>query len=100
MTQESSLNRDSFVFYRSFFESMEDLKDKEKLNLFEAICNLALNDIENELNTKCKSLFTLIKPQINANKKRQQDGKNGGRPKKYSTESDDYQNEILITVRL
>ena len=39
-------DKDSFVFYSSFFEALQDLKDKDRLKLYDAICNLALKNIE------------------------------------------------------
>lgn len=75
-------NHDSFIFYRSFFEAISRISDKEKLQIYEAICELALNKKQVELNGLAKSLFILIEPQIIANSKRQTNGKKGGRPPK------------------
>lgn len=74
--------KDSFVFYKSFFEALQDLKDKDRLKVYDAICNLALNDQDTKLSGIAKTIFTLIKPQVLANKKRYENGKKGGRPKK------------------
>ena len=71
-------NRDSFIFYRSFYEAIKDLPSEEKANLLDAICELSLNFNELELSGISKSLFILIKPQIQANIKRYE---NGSRPK-------------------
>ena len=73
--------RDGFVFYRSFFESFEDLSKRDKLVLFEALCNYALNDIEPELVGTPSAIFKLLKPQVDANNRRYENGKKGGRPK-------------------
>lgn len=77
--------RDSFIFYRSFFESFEDLSKKDRLILFEAVCNYALNDIEPELNGIPLAIFKLLKPQLDANIRRYENGCKGGRPKKTET---------------
>ena len=74
--------RDSFIFYRSFFESFDGLSKKDKLILFDAICNYALNDIEPELNGVPLAMFKLLKPQVDANTRRYENGCKGGRPKK------------------
>ena len=89
--------KDSFVFYRSFFEAIKDLDDKKRLKMFDSITKFALENEENEnLNGVCKQLFVLIKPQILANnakleqyerdvengKKGAKYGKLGGRPAK------------------
>lgn len=79
--------RDGFVFYRSFFESFEDLSKKDKLILFDALCNYALNDIVPELTGTTNAIFKLLKPQVDANNRRYENGKKGGRPKKHSDEA-------------
>lgn len=68
-------NRDSFIFYRSFYEAIKDLPAEEKANLLDAICELSLNFNELELAGISKSLFILIKPQIEANIKRYENGR-------------------------
>ncbi len=67
--------KDSFIFYRSFFEALQDLKDKERLKVYDAICKLALNEIDTDLTGIPKTVFTLIKPQILSNTKKYKDGK-------------------------
>ena len=74
--------RDSFIFYRSFFESMKDLPDEEKLKCFEALCAYALDGEEKETYGFSKMFMTLVRPQIDANSKKSDGGKTGGRPKK------------------
>jgi len=72
--------RDSFVFYRSFYESFESLSKKDKLTLFEALCNYALNDVEPKLVGVPAAMFKLLKPQVDANNKRYENGCKGGAP--------------------
>ena len=79
--------RDSFVFYRSFFESFSDLSKKDKLALFDALCNYALNDVEPDLTGAPSAMFKLLKPQVDANNRRYENGKKGGRPKQNQTET-------------
>ncbi len=67
--------KESFVFYKSFYEALQDLKDKERLKVYDAICDLALNNNDTKLTGISKTIFTLIKPQILANTKRYQNGK-------------------------
>lgn len=75
------MNKNSFVFYGSFAEAMEELTDEEYGKMCRIINNYALNDIEPEgLKGTFKMLFTLIKPQLDANKKRYECGAKGGRP--------------------
>ena len=81
--------KESFVFYRSFYEALVGLDDKVKLEIFNSICELALNNKEIETTGIATNIFTLIKPQINANNERYENGKKGakfgklgGRPKR------------------
>lgn len=80
-----SESRESFVFYKSFYEALQDLKDKDRLKVYDAICEMALNDNESKLTGIAKTIFTLIKPQVLANSRRYENGKKGGRPKKETT---------------
>lgn len=73
--------QNSFIFYRSFFEATLPLNDTDKLVLFQAITNYALNGEETELTPISKAMFALIKPQLEANKIRYENGSKGGRPK-------------------
>lgn len=77
--------KESFVFYKSFFEALQDLKDKERLKVYDAICKLALYEDDTELTGIAKTIFTLIRPQILSNTKKYKDGQKGGRPKKETT---------------
>lgn len=74
--------RESFIFYRSFYEASKALKDAERLALFDAICESALNQNETEKEPIVKAMFSLIEPQLQANLRRYENGKNGGRPTK------------------
>ncbi len=72
--------RESFIFYRSFYESLKELKDEDKLLIYNAICEYSINQEELELKGISKAIFTLIKPQLDANNNRYENGKKGGRP--------------------
>ncbi len=76
---------ESFVSYRSFHEALKDLTIEQYGRVMYAINEYALNHVEVELTGIEKTCFTLIKPQLEANIKRQENGKYGslgGRPKK------------------
>ncbi len=73
--------RDAFLFYRSFFEAVERLNKRDKANTILAICNYALNGIQPQLNGAADAVWVLIKPVIDANFRRYQNGKKGGRSK-------------------
>ena len=79
--EEAVVNRKSFVFYDSFYKAMSYLNDKEKIQYIEAICNYSLYDITIDMDIKIEAMFALIKPQIDANIKKRENGKKGGRPR-------------------
>ena len=83
------MQRDSFVFYRSFAEGLNELDGETRLACYDALLAYALDGVEPSLTGVAKAMFTLIKPQIDANNKRFENGmkgaaygKLGGRPKK------------------
>lgn len=87
MTNQTQ-TRDSFIFYRSFYETISDLDDKQQLQIYKAIAELSLNDNLIVLEGISKTIFRLIEPQLKANKKRYlnglkgaEHGSKGGRPK-------------------
>lgn len=69
--------RGSFIFYRSFKESLEDLEDSDKLIMYEAISDYALDRIEPKLTGFPNALFRLIKPQLEANWRKFENGCKG-----------------------
>lgn len=88
--------RDSFIFYRSFAEALEKLNQKSRLRCYDAIVAYALNGIEQDLDGIESAIFMLIKPQIDANNKRFENGKRGGRPRNQNeteTKPNENQNE-------
>ncbi len=70
--------RDSFVFYRSFYESISTLDDESQINLYKAIIDFSLNQKEPILSGVALGFWTLIKPNLEANNKRWE---NGNKPK-------------------
>ncbi len=72
--------RDTFIFYRSFKESMSDLSDKDKLIMYEAISDYSLDLKEPKLTGFPKALFSLIRPILDANIQRWKNGRKGGAP--------------------
>lgn len=76
------MERDSFVFYRSFYTALKRMDDATLAESIKALCDYALDGQETELDGNAGIFFDLVKPQIDANNKRMIDGKKGGRPKK------------------
>ena len=80
--ENSAVNNNSFVFYESFYSSMDGLSAVQKEELIWAICNYALYEKKTKMSPEIQRMFKLIKPQIDANLKKRQDGTKGGRPSK------------------
>jgi len=83
------MNRDSTIFYRSFYEAIKELPEANQLEIYNAIFEHSLNMVKPKLSGLSKTIYTLIEPQIEANLKRFIDGKKGaehgklgGRPPK------------------
>lgn len=73
------MERNSIVFYRSFFEAMKELDATTKSQVFDAIMEFSFSANEIELNGIAKTVFILIKPQLQANMRRYE---NGMKPKR------------------
>ena len=80
---------DSFVMYRSFHESLKELSREQYGNVMFAINEYALNGTETELSGVERAVFMLMKPQIDANNRRRDNGKSGGRPKQQAAREND-----------
>jgi hypothetical protein len=86
------MERDGFIFYKSFRECIDGLSDDIQLKFYRALTDYALYGKEDVEDIFVKSLMMLIKPQIDANNKRYEGGKKGaehgkkgGRPPKEET---------------
>ena len=78
--------RDSFIFYRSFYEAIKDLPRDIQGEIYTAIMEYSLYGKETDnLKPVARSIFTLIKPQIDVNNERFDNGCKGGRPLKKET---------------
>lgn len=63
--------RDSFTFQRYYFEAISTLKNKEKLELYDAICAYVFEEKDTTLNSKkAESCFILIKHLLDEESKR------------------------------
>lgn len=81
--QVKKMERDSFVFYRSFYEAIRRQPKKVQADIYNTIADYALNGTEpTQASDAVLSIFLLIKPQIDANNHRYTAGKKGGRPSK------------------
>ncbi len=83
------MNRESVVFYRSFMEATDSLEAEQYKKVIQMVLHYAMNGELPEEKGIEYSLFSLMKPQIDANNRRYENGKKGaefgklgGRPKK------------------
>lgn len=67
--------RDSFIFYRSFYEAIKEVNESEQLQIYKAISIYALEQEEIELIGVAKAIFSLVKPQLDANYEKYKNGK-------------------------
>ncbi len=91
MTQQKK----GFIFYKSFHEAIKELPNKQQLEIYQAIFEYSFEEKDKKLEGISKSIFTLIKPQLEANHKKflngckgaehgnkgAEHGKKGGRPR-------------------
>lgn len=70
--------RDSFIFYRSFFEAIQNLDTESQGKIYHAIADYCLNQKSPKFSGVCQTVWILIKPQLDANYER---FKNGSKPK-------------------
>ena len=74
--------RDSYIFYRSFYEAIKQFPAEVQGEIYTAINEYSLYGNEtHDMGKVASSIFTLIKPQLDANIKRFENGKKGGAPK-------------------
>lgn len=92
------MERESFVIYKSFYEAIKDLPDEDRLMLMDAIMEYGLYGIEPaDLPPVQRCIFTLIKPQMDANNRKYLSGKKGGRPPKPKPNQGGDDEEPLVT---
>ena len=74
---------ESFVFYQSFREATRHLPETDRLEALESIIDYALyGECEKPNSPVALSILTMAIPQIDANNKKRNGGKAGGRPSK------------------
>jgi len=99
------MQRDSFIFYRSFFEATRPLSTEQKAALFDTICGYALDHNEQDNDDLIVgAMFSLIKPQLAANYNKFKAGKKSAESKqkvnRTSTERQQSGNRPLTNVNV
>ena len=74
--------RESMVFYKSFLVSIRLLPKKYQLQFYNALFDYGFDGtVPDDLPGGAAALFNALKPQIDANNRKFENGKKGGRPK-------------------
>lgn len=83
------MERESFIFYRSFYDAIKCMPSEVQAEIYPAICEYALfGKLPKNLSDVAKGMFTLIKPNIDTNTARYVNGTKGGRRKKKAAPAD------------
>lgn len=84
------MSRSQFTFYESFARALSRIKKKsDRADAYDAICNYALYGTEPDMDKLPDSAaiaFDLIRPTLDASKRKAEAGKSGGMSKKSQTE--------------
>lgn len=84
--------REQFTFYRSYYSAIKKIKNaKERLALYDAIIAYALDGETVELQDFAGAIFDLIKPTLDASRRKSENGKKGG-----ETKANDKQSESKV----
>lgn len=74
------MERDSILFYRSFYEALQGLPKDIQLEIYTAVMEYGLNGvIPDDLKPVARGMFALMKPVLDSNNVRFENGKKGGR---------------------
>lgn len=85
---------EGFIFYQSFTEALRDIPAEQFKAVVLAVSDYAIKGvIPEDLDVMSNAIFTLIKPQIDANAKRREAGRKGGEAKGKQTEANVKQTE-------
>ena len=85
---------DSFIFYKSFTDALRGIEAEQFKTVVIAVSDYATDGITPEgLDPICNALFTLIKPQVEANIRKREAGRKGGEANAKQIEAKAKQNE-------
>lgn len=81
METRKNVTINSAVFYASFMEAGELLPDADRLSFYDAVFSYAFTGTVCEMTKIANALFITVKPQMDANRARYENGCKGGRPR-------------------
>lgn len=92
------MERNQFTFYRSFYEAIRRIrKDGDRAKAYDAICSYALYGTEpdmDKLPDAAAIAFDLIKPNLDASKRKAESGKRGGSEKQTGSKPEANEKQI------
>jgi hypothetical protein len=89
--------RESIIIYRSFYDAIKELEPLHQAEIWKAVFEYGLNQNQITLSGLPSTIFTLIKPQLDANIRKYENGTKGGRPKKPTESEDKPKNNLTET---
>lgn len=94
--------RKGFTFFESFAKALRYIKKKaDRADAYDAICNYALYGIEPDMNSlpdAAAIAFELIKPNLDASKRKAKSGKQGGSKTKANAKQTEREKENEIEI--
>lgn len=85
------MRRKQFTFYSSYYDAIRQLKKADQLATLMAICAYAIDEQEPELSGSSAAAFMLVRPTLDASRKKSENGKKGGKQKASKNESNEKQ---------
>lgn len=83
MANKKNEKRDSFIFYRGWYEAIKLYPPEKQSELYSIIIEYALNGEQPTVDDLgINVVFNMVKPLLDSNYKKYQNGKLGGRPRK------------------
>ena len=68
------MGRKQFTFYRSYYEAVQALNKRDQTAVLLAVCDYALNETEPNLTGAAKAIFALIRPTLDAARRKAEGG--------------------------
>ena len=88
--------RDGFVFYASWLEAVKNLPRDIQGEVLTAIIEYGLyGETTDNLKPIAAAMLAMVKPQIDVNNRRYENGKKGGRPSKSETKTEPNKNQVI-----
>lgn len=92
--------RESFVFYKSFYEAIKELPRDVQGEVLTAIVEYGLyGETTEQLKPIARAMMSLIRPQIEANNIKFENGKKGGRPKQSESKNEAEENQQETEIK-